>query len=1226
MKGSEAATGDVAAASAQTWCNGVRQLTSEYFDALGGLVTAARLGGGGHCGASATQLRAAAGMRRNEYEDDAKLDVHATDIEAMEMALLQQLWMHQQQQRPAKGMQAPGAGAGDDAGRNAHDSAVAAVSSADPPTPAAPLSTPTSAADVAAAGATPNTDWHSYFLSPRHPSPAAVAAAASAQVPAELLAVFRAAQSRQRATDAAATGLTEDEGAEAAALAYLCYRYFFTPTAATTPASAPPARSPHAFSRTEALSSPTALGSPAAWRALIAKYSAADLAAGQQQQQQPSSTPATSHQQQRHRIAQSPLAGDILIGVPPPRVLVAAVDTTAAADAGTEARTVARGTAGRQQHRHGAGASGGSRTGTPSAPPPRQPRPTQAATPHTTASHAANRLRGEKNQRIAKLPPLDLHATAATPAAAAAAAVATPRASDPSQRVTLPAVAAGVAPSIPPVTATAAPAAQATSPPAQHDGVSNAKRRICSAHRRHVARHLPRTVVLPPNYSGVHGEHLTMAQLQQLLASVTQDGVTALADGQRHDSAADAAAAELYRLQQAVARVLLANVQLEKDINTLTAAAAVAEEAEANDADDADDVDQSVSNRGRRRGRGAQGKTGANTTASASAPYMAAPLLTATAAALALPERRRRQLLLPPAPMPVPLAKSTLTAPSLLLRSTSTKPSTAAVVAPAIPRPWRQESALAEGTTPSHKSVRKNRPRVAVPATAAEPQQQQQQPQHPRLVLHELQAAIASREAEHAQTLVEIDALSKRVHRHDTLLHAVAEYWRRNAAVMKRQHFAVRSLPRRSTPSETATHPSDGAGGVADVSTSPYLHTASGGTRDPTTTTTTGTGVARGRSGSAHSASSRKDSQSPPVTATTSLSGRMTTLDGSPSQLQRALAHMEAVSDTPPSSSLSFDPHTASSMADTRLSLLPMEVVLRRQIVPTRRKEQQQQQQQSQDAGDGGAAITAVAGGSASERMRAAVHVTPAMDSDRGGRQHRKVVPLYKDNLSSAAVVSGTGSPHTNKVTTTAATSPGSADADAVGQQLSIGIVERPASAAGAVGATSRRGHTAPAVAGASVCTNSTSSGSPGTLSTSSPGFPRPHESPTSREVYSASETTHDKGGSTGSSSSSTSNSPTSTPRFPTTSVTVHRAPPPQVPVTTPSSPAAAATAATAANSPLNPSRGSTANHSHHLTSSSTRREDEDVLERGSWRTIPALQLEDLDEIAEFIYSVFERV
>ncbi|CAJ1016653.1 hypothetical protein, conserved [Leishmania lindenbergi] len=1186
----------------EAWCDGVQRLTQEYFSSLGELAVAQlglrAPGRQGQCnGSSTAEKRAMMGKLRSDHHDDSELDVQATDIEATEMALLQQLWAHhqlqQKRQRTVKaddGAEKKDCSSGASQGRASTAGAVAGPAFTAPDGTSFTHPPSSSAAAPAAQDAAPDvacdTAGNAPLKTQQHPT-----SEPAARIPEELVGLFRTAQALRSAmsnrtrpppratpSNEAAEGdnpvdatadslsrapvvLSEEENAEAAALALLCFRYFYDPNSTTAPPVPPgaspasptprhgqpprpscmyeqltgvtigpqkrerhaaplprialtsPERPPHACKSTDA-SSPTSLSSPAAWRKLIAKAGTLERA------------------QQQQLLLQS----DFSFGFPPHSA--SAEKASLGGKSGNN-----RGAAGHKK----------------SVPLP------------LLNSHASPTPAGERLPSAAAPSPLPPSTTTA-PAAAAAS---TPHVGE--QHLILPALAPATTVARSSITTSTVPAtATAASLQMHSNGANKAAGRGRSGHRRCASQLLPGSVVLPPNYSGAHGEKLTTAQLEQLVTSVSQDGAVAQADAKRQYDAADAAAAELYRLQQAVACVLLENIQLEKDISTLTVTshACVAGD-EDSDADEAGwDTNAPAGMRGWHRSDrvdsygGCQSGTNKSGVRTRPVSYSSTSIFSPASTAHPFPGKRKRQLILPPAPMPLPHSKTALVPVSLLLGATGTKkaapPISAAV---AQPRPWREESARAESTKLSPKSSRQNKPRPAAPAIAAvaEGVTAAGGEQDPHTILQELRTAIASREAEKAQTLAEIDALSSRVTRHDTLLHAVAEYWRRNAAVMKRQHFAVQSQPKQSTSSENITRLGDGddrcsSGNAVDATTPSYLCSASSGTHDAVTQT----------SSRAHSTPDHKHSHSIPITAATSPSGQMANLDESPSQLQRALAQMEPISPTPLSSSPSFDLHTTSSVAGARSPPLLMEMLAQRQIIPPRRRVQESEsavnKSSAMSAALSGATGAAVEAENMPVRVEMGVHITPATEDECGGRSHRKVVapPREDPAVAGAAAAPSLILTDTSTTATTFLESPDIAS-DTMGWPLS-------GSAAVAVGTPpalqqkcckTGYGHSVSAV------TVNLFSGSPhvspGNLLAPSPAF------------------THTHDGEAGEGDDS----------FPTT--------------------------------PLHPSRSTTAHNSRNYPISGTRREDEDVLDRGSWRIIPALQLENVDEIAEFIYSVFER-
>lgn len=382
------------------------------------------------------------------------------------------------------------------------------------------------------------------------------------------------------------------------------------------------------------------------------------------------------------------------------------------------------------------------------------------------------------------------------------------------------------------------------------------------------------TVVLPPHYHGLHGEKLTTAELEQLVRSVAQEGAEAQANLDSTYEAADSAAEALYALQQSVAQVLLENVQLERDIATLNHAS------------------PSSTPRGERQTKAARDEDATSTAATAAG----------TASVTTVMPPSRRALLKLPAP-----ASATATAAAPFLNTLLTGTS--------------------HGTRQGRKVAKPSRNTVQSTVAA------QDRHYDPAVVLEELRAATAAREAEHAQTLVEIDDLSRRIARHDALLQAVAEYWRRNAAVMKRQQFAVQAQPKPpSTP--VVTWESGTASSVPDTQIAGQSRQegnedgerSSGGSSE-----TSSTLQARNRSCSSVAGASLD-----PTEYSATLSSRVPELSGSPSQLERALAHMEAVSPMQPSSAVSFDLHPSQSRTTDNSSVPPTVQQQRRDTVRRR--------------------------------------------------------------------------------------------------------------------------------------------------------------------------------------------------------------------------------------------------------------------------------------------------
>ncbi|CAC9444079.1 hypothetical protein conserved [Leishmania donovani] len=1282
----------MASSSIEAWCDGVQHLMEKYFSRLGEVVVA-HLGlrapsiqdQHSSGGSGAAEKREIVNKLRSEHKENLELDVQAADIEATEMALFQQLWAHhqlqQKRQRPVaaddgteKEDRLSGASRG---GASTPDAvAEAALPTRDgasyirPPSSSAAATAPEDAAS-----ATPcDTEGNPFLKTQQH-----LASESAARIPADLLELFRTAQELHsaapgstgpppRATpskEAAAAGenpfdatanrlsrvsvvLSEEENAQAAAMALLCFRYFYSSNSApaspveaaaplvsaTKPPEQPsqpahvrekvaaativpkqkrqrhlaplpratptsPALSVHACHGADA-SSHISLSSPGAWRKLITKPGSLGPS---EHQQQPSSTPAHAADRLRAELASlfpqqaQQVQGGFSCGLPPQRAFFTGADTSVDADAaGEKSRPESKGRNNHVAFLNADRTTDGAR-GAGGRPPLTRP---TLGSPSTEDAHNSGASRSKGG---VKLPSLTLHASPTSagerpPSAAASSSPPTPptpttaAAGTPhvmsDQCPVLPALdpSATAAPSS--VTAaTAAPGTEAAASAQKHgSGAKKAKKRGGSGQRRRAPRLLPKCVVLPPNYSGVHGEQLTMAQLVQLAAGVSEDCAVAQVDVKRQYDAADAAAAELYRLQQAVARVLLENIQLEKDIYTLTATshayAAGDEDGDADEAGRGADAAAGMRRRHHSDGVDPYGSRYSDTSKSrvrkGVMSCFAASTLSPASAAHPSADKRKRQPILPPAPMPLPHSKRALTAASLLLHVAGEKkavpPVSAAAAAVAHPWPWRQESAPAERAKLSPKSSCQHKARAVASAipTAAEGVTAVDGQQEPHTILQELRSAIASREAEKAQTLAEIDALSSRVTRHDTLLHAVAEYWRRNAAVMKRQHFAVQSQPKQSTSSETMTRLGDGGDGWGSENAigtiaPPCLFNASDGTHGVVTQANS--------SNSGHSTSSHKYSHSTVITAAMSLSGKMTNLGGSPSQAQRALAQMEALSPTPLSSTPSFDMRITSPVSSTLSPPLQMRALVRRQIIPPRQRAQESEPAPNKpdaiNATLSAATGAAVEAESTPVRVRVGVHVTPPMENELGGRPHRKVIapPLESPTAAAAAVAPSSTFTDTDTTATTFLRSPDSVS-DTMGRSPS-------ASAALTVGAPAvlkqewRKNEHGLAVSAVAVnLFNGSPRRWPGNILASPLGF---------TQVYDREEGEDDNVCGSGS--------------FPTT--------------------------------PLHPSRSTTANNSHSYAIGGMRRGDEDVLDHGSWRTIPALQLENVDEIAEFIYSVFER-
>ncbi|KAG5507793.1 hypothetical protein JIQ42_08082 [Leishmania sp. Namibia] len=1227
----------------EAWCDGVQRLTQEYFSSLGKLLVAhldprapGKEGWHNSGGGGAAEKGAITSRQRSERTLHSDLDVQVADIEAMEMTLLQKLWAHQHQ-RHRRVVVADGGTERKDrsSGASRAGACAAAAAAEDAPLDAA-CSTEGNPFPKTQAPSTSESDTH---------------------IPEELLELFRTAQALRsaasrrtgpppRATaskEAAAEGksaleatvdrpsrapvvLSEEEMEEAAAMALQCFRFFYSsnstpapavaatdPLASDTPLPGQPPQTSHVHQRRVAATaapeqrrqyyspsfsspnlthptkpprtsnsadalSPTSLSSPAAWRRLIVESGTVDGTPHHQQQKQQLPSPSLPACAADHLTAEftapSPqqtqgVPGSYPFGFPTPRGFFTSTGTSVDADAAAERAKLMNNSSDNliTVHRHTNRRDDRARE---AASRPPLAHPTERSPSTKNAFHRGT----AGNKGAVKLPLLNPHASPASADERAASRSASPPLPSPTT-TTPPIAAAGGTPHV----ATqhpALPALATGAPAAMHGNGANKENRCGSGQRRRAPQRLPMDVVLPPNYSGAHGELLTVAQLEELLGSVSQDAAMAQAEMKRQYDAADAAAEELYRLQQAVARVLVENIQLENDILTLTATShACAAGGEGGGAGDANrDVDAIAGVRGRHHNDGIYScgsrHSGTNKTGSCagSMAHFSTWALSPACTADLFPEKPKRQIILPPAPVPLPRAKSTLTAASLLLHATPAKKAAPSAVAEAAsaaqPRPWRQESAPAESTK-QYQRRPKVKTRAGASASAAAVEgggAAAHDQQDPHTILQELRTAIARCEEERTQLLAEIDALSSRVTRHDSLLHAVAEYWRRNAAVMKRQHFAVQSHPKQSTTSGNINRLGDGDGwgsdNAIDAITSPYLFAASDDAGDTSTQTSSSDG--------AHSASSRKLCHSIAATATTSQSGNMTNLGGSPSQLQRALAQMEAISPTPLSSSPSFDMHTTPSVAGALSPSLPKRFLVRR-----RAQEGESAVKKSDDmpAALRGATAAPIEAESTPVRVRVGVRVIPATEEEHGGRPHRKVVAPSREDPATAAAATSSTLTDTNTTVTTFLGSPDTVS-NATGRQLSASaavVVETPE----ALKQEQRNSSHAHAVSAVAVTLFSDSHrSSPGHLLASSPGFTQARDGGAREED----DIFDDRS-------------------LPTT--------------------------------PLHPSCSTTANQSRNHPSGGTRREDEAVLGRGSWRTIPALQLENVDEIAEFIYSVFER-
>ena len=363
-----------------------------------------------------------------------------------------------------------------------------------------------------------------------------------------------------------------------------------------------------------------------------------------------------------------------------------------------------------------------------------------------------------------------------------------------------------------------------------------------------IKTHLAPAVVLPPHYHGLHGEQLTTRELEQLVKSVAQESAEAQASVDRTYLAADTAAETLYALQQSVAQVLLENVQLERDIATLTDPASATHVGKA-------DEDAGSAREGPHGGR-----------AVSTAPP-------------ALPPAGHARLV-PPAPVPSAATATAFT--NALFTNTA-------------------HSGKLRRTQSNVKKRKGSNGETATPAetkTTAAPPDELDGHCDPLTVLTDLRAATAAREAEQAQTLSEIEDLTCRITRHDALLQAVAEYWRRNAAVMKRQQFAVQSQPKQ----------------LSDLAVT-WQGTTTADTPNPQweeprrSADSSATSASPSESVSCTRSSSSEDESIHCADASATTSSRVPELLGSPEQLAKALAHMEAITPVQPSSVASFDFH-----------------------------------------------------------------------------------------------------------------------------------------------------------------------------------------------------------------------------------------------------------------------------------------------------------------------------
>jgi hypothetical protein len=602
------------------------------------------------------------------------------------------------------------------------------------------------------------------------------------------------------------------------------------------------------------------------------------------------------------------------------------------------------------------------------------------------------------------------------------------------------------------------------------------------------------SVVLPPHYHGLHGEKLATPELEQLVKSVKQENHEAQTSLGRTYRAVNAAAATLYALQQSVAQVLLENVQLEKDIATLTSASPANPACEdgANEGQSANATQNTSSN---------------NNSCSTSRP---------PATSLTVPPARRALFALPARAAP---AASSFTN-SLLLNTSA--------------HGRRQ----LKGKKREHEAdVQATKTTLVTSAELCNATLPDVLDRYydPVAVLEELRAATAAQQFEHTRTQGAIATLTARITRHDALLQAVAEYWRRNAAVMKRQQFAVQSHPKvpssavvmwRSSGTTTRKRRQEGTQWTEReaLSSSPLYSSST-------------------RSGSSPS-DRRSSSSSTNRTATSGTpSSRMPELLGSPSQLEQALAHMEAVSPMQPSSAVSFDLYPSPPRTTENSSAPPTMRVSKHATIRRKHRE-----------GDDGV------------HGNAAVH-EPRLQHNH---HHHHRSHVGRDPLRSSQRIDGHLSDNSlPSYATTTTTTPTNA------------------------GATTR------------------------TL------FSSPEPALEEDELA--------KGGCA---AAAVTDAPTKDGSEPVPSIDViHEA-----------NVAGSATAASPAAPPSLVAESAGQFYDNQTvrvldsrlapnTTTSTiagRREEgaeeEEVLQLGSWRTIPALQLEQVDEIAEFIYSVFERV
>ncbi|KPA73360.1 hypothetical protein ABB37_09915 [Leptomonas pyrrhocoris] len=1201
----------------RAWTAGFHQLAQDYEAQLTQLVDAyARVASGGLAlggkadTADGTDAAGAAApllsphLRRRglggDAREDAALALDMDDLRRAERELLLQLQARQRASQRAKKSAVP-----KQRGR------PAATSTAEAP-------------GVAGAAAHRSSTQSSRTTQDKADGTAAVdAAEAPPSIPEEVMNLFRRARQRtaaaahpdgdaekQDATNAvpSAAGTKCDGDAadaeEATALARLCVKYFFasatTPPLPTAPAAASPPQQPQ--QPDQSWSPP---GRRRSSREGFLQSNAADLPSQQQQQQQQqqrrrrgekasslslidssifpppdlhphTAKPKQQHQQQRSLHHSSSLLpgeagsttgeGSISISLSSPTAWRKLIDkrTTAAATAadhgqlsGISPSTTARAPPMRDQPGPLQGAALPSRDGSHSAafPPPRShltASTTSEAVERMSSSERDDPLGGRRDlhkpaqhpcrstiEQAQRLPALHRCASPANPADATTAAPADapshhsastpPHAAQqgaPSSSLRrLPRVPhaggaggkncgrpAGVVPLPPP-----AAAPRATSQPAK-------------VTKRHTKGLQALPVELPPHYHGVHGEALSTAELERLVKTVAREGEAAQGSLDRTYHATDTAAAALYALQQSLAHVLLENVQLEKDIATLRRAPPTTQPPE-----------------------GVRGDA-----KEAAAEEEEREETTATSPALMPPPVRHTMFALP---APTSSSAAAAAFSSALFTNASHGPkaqNTSKTTLTSKPEKMRVVSKGRWVVTPANTAT-------AAATTAAVvtmlPLPDAVERRNDALaVLEELRAAAAAREAENAQTLVEIDALSTRIARHDALLQAIAEYWRRNAAVMKRQQFAVQAQPKTASGPAVSWQSGTGGSGGQEGGRSGEGRRASG--RSSSSPSSSSSRLPSSTSGVQRSGSSSNGSS---VNQTEASVGMPTLLE-SPSQVERALADMEAVSPMLPSSAVSFDLHCSPSRTTDNSSAPPT----------VRASKQVTVRQPPYDA--------AATAGEEQDDVQSSEQRSPKLNGNpnRAPHHHHHHHPPQQqqphNRTQRAGVLSDSSFP-------SCVTSSG------------------PTTLTGTTGATVRTLFSSPESASES----------------DSDGVERPQPSASTVNAIDScgkgkeEDAAEERHGNTLATEDSVVTSSLQATNSGMELVVSGQA-------VKPIALAAGSAASQQHESHPRPTAGS-----YFTSTSASRRGEEEVLQVGCWRTIPALQLEKVDEIAEFIYSVFER-